>query len=65
MEQLEQLYAECVREWELLNAQLEEDLVDLSNCMGGEMLKECSHNTELLLMQMDEIRRGLKKILEN
>ena len=59
---IDQLYADCVKEWNILHDLFEQDLQSLSGCVGGDLLPLYQRNAELLLRQLDEIQRDLKQI---
>lgn len=59
---MDELYAECVREWNILYEMIQEDRKSLSSCMGGEILEQYQKNADLLLLQLDEIQKDLKRI---
>lgn len=59
---MDELYAACVREWNVLYEMIQEDQKSLSSCMGGEILQEYEKNADLLLLQLDEIQKDLKRI---
>lgn len=58
----DQLYAECIEEWDILYEMFQEDHQSLSSCVGGEILRQYQKNTECLLLQLDEIQKDLKRI---
>lgn len=61
---MDELYAACVREWNILYEMIQEDQKCLSSCMGGEILQEYQRNADLLLLQLDEIQKDLKRIYD-
>lgn len=61
---MDELYAACVREWNILREMFQEDQQSLSGCMGGEILEQYQKNTDLLLLQLDEIKKDLRRIYD-
>lgn len=59
---IDELYAECVQEWNILHGMLEQDQQRLSNCIGGDLLPLYQKNTAYLLQQLDEIQGILRQI---
>lgn len=59
---IDELYAECVQEWKILYAMLEEDQQQLSSCIGGDLLPLYQKNAEYLLQQLDKIQMALRQI---
>ncbi|WP_144265488.1 hypothetical protein [Faecalibacterium sp. An77] len=59
---IDELYAECVQEWNSLYRMLEQDQQCLSNCIGGDLLPLYQKNAAYLLQQLDEIQGILRQI---
>lgn len=59
---IDELYAGCTQELNVLCSLLEQDKQSLPSCVGGEVLESYQKNTELLLRQLDSIKADLVKI---
>ena len=61
---IDELYAGCVGELNILYELLEQDQKELSDCLGGELLDAYRKNTGLLLQQLDGIQKDLRIIFD-
>lgn len=59
---VDELYAYCVQEWNILYEMLEQDQQELSRYLGGDMLEHYRFNNTLLLQQLDKIQKCLKSV---
>lgn len=61
---VDELYAKCVQEWNILHSMLEQDQQQLSGCIGGDLLPLYQKNTAYLLQQLDEIKMAFRQIYD-
>lgn len=59
---VDELYAYCVQEWNILYEMLEQDQQELSRYVGGDILEHYRFNNTLLLQQLDKIQKCLKSV---
>lgn len=59
---VDELYAYCVQEWNILYEMLEQDQQELSRYLGGDILEHYRFNNTLLLQQLDKIQKCLKSV---
>ena len=59
---VDNLYAKCVQEWNILYEMLEQDQQELPRYLGGDILEHYRTNNALLLQQLDKIQKCLKSV---
>ena len=59
---VDELYANCVQEWNILYEMLEQDQQELPRYLGGDILEHYRFNNTLLLQQLDKIQKCLKSV---
>lgn len=62
---IDELYAGCVEELNTLYGLLEQDKTELSDCLGGDLLDAYRKNTDLLLQQLDGIKKDLRIVFDD